>query len=134
MTLEQARQIFFINVEIRRLKEDTERMDIDRIYYRSPRLTGLPSGRSASDYEENRLDRAIKLQKRLWRKLEELQAAVDDFEDFLSGIGDAQTRVLLRLRCVNNLTWEEIGEELHMDRRTASRKFYAFFADCPQCP
>lgn len=48
-------------------------------------------------------------------------------EEFLASIEDAELKIIIRLRAVNNMKWEEIGEELGMDRRTASRKFYKFF-------
>ncbi len=33
---------------------------------------------------------------------------------------------IIRYRLINNLSWNEIGEVLFMDRRTASRKFYNY--------
>lgn len=33
---------------------------------------------------------------------------------------------IIRFRAVNGLDWEEIGDTLSMDRRTASRRFYAY--------
>lgn len=33
---------------------------------------------------------------------------------------------IIRYRVINGMSWEEIGEQLAMDRRTASRKFQAF--------
>lgn len=33
---------------------------------------------------------------------------------------------IIRFRVINDLGWEEIGEELSMNRRTAARKFYNY--------
>ena len=45
----------------------------------------------------------------------------------LSDYANSEMRLILRLRCINNMGWFDIGKELNMDRRTVSRKFYKFF-------
>lgn len=127
MTLQQARQIFFINIEIKRLKADIDRLDSERTYYHSPLITGMPRGGEHESASDRYLDRQIRLHRQYSRKLEELQDAIAEFEDFLTDVEDSEMRVILRMRCVNNLTWEEIGAEMHMERTTVAKKFYRFF-------
>lgn len=38
---------------------------------------------------------------------------------------------IIRYRAINNMGWGEIGAIVHMDRRTASRKFYNYVKSCP---
>ena len=49
-----------------------------------------------------------------------------EIERFLQEVEDPELRLIIRLRSINNLGWQEIGEELGMDRRTASRKYQRF--------
>ena len=49
-----------------------------------------------------------------------------EIERFLQEIEDPELRLIIRLRSINHLGWQEIGEELGMDRRTASRKYQKF--------
>ncbi|MCL2866071.1 MAG: hypothetical protein FWE25_11110 [Lachnospiraceae bacterium] len=61
---------------------------------------------------------------------ESLQKAYQEreqLEKLVEKIQDPEIRVIVRLRCINNVGWQEIGEEIGMDRRTASRKYYDFF-------
>lgn len=48
---------------------------------------------------------------------------VIEFEKFLKSVEDAETRTILRLRCINNMGWQEIGDRRHMDRTTYLRHF-----------
>jgi len=48
-------------------------------------------------------------------------------EKMLEEIKDPEIRLIVRLRCVNNVGWQEIGDEIGMDRRAASRKYHDFF-------
>lgn len=48
-------------------------------------------------------------------------------EEFIASIPYPEAEII-RYRIINNLSWEEIGIAIHMDRRTASRKFYSYIA------
>lgn len=76
-----------------------------------------------SDYTES----AKELEDMLYYNLKKLQIKRKKIEEFLSSIEDAELRLIIRLRVVNNMSWEEIGAQLKMDRTTASKKFYKFF-------
>ena len=43
-------------------------------------------------------------------------------ERYISQIDDSEMRTIIRLRCIEFRTWEQIGAELHMHRTTAKRK------------
>ena len=48
------------------------------------------------------------------------------FERFVRKIEDSEMRSILRLRCVECLSWEEIGLRLCMDRTVAAKKYKRF--------
>ena len=98
----------------------------------------MPRGGSGyANPEDEYLAREQELEDMLNYALRKLQYERRRIEEFLNTVEDAETRLIIRLRCVNNMKWEDIGEEINADRRTVSRKFYKFFEknkSCPQCP
>ena len=47
-------------------------------------------------------------------------------ERFLQTIEDAEIRLIIRLRAINDMGWREIGELVGMERTTVSKKYRNF--------
>ena len=62
-------------------------------------------------------------------KLKELYLVRARIERYINTIDDVELRLIVRLRCINNMFWGDIGAEMGMDRRTASRKYYKFIKE-----
>lgn len=43
-------------------------------------------------------------------------------ENYIDNVDDPETRTIMRLRFLDLLTWEEIGEVVHMERTSVSKK------------
>lgn len=127
MTIEEASQIYYINLEIKTLQLELARLEESRTYYRPITISDMPKGGEHIDLTDEYLVRRQEIQDMLNYSLLKLQYERKRFETFLESVEDSETRLILRLRCVNNMSWEEIGAEIGMDRRTASRKFYKYF-------
>ncbi len=135
MTIEDASQIYYINREIKQLKEELWNLEAERKYYKPSILSDMPKGRGRhTNMADDFLEKQMELEGMLRYSLRKLQEERGKFEEFLGTVDDAQMRLILRLRCIKNMDWKDVGEEIGMDRRTASRKFYKFFENCPQCP
>ncbi len=130
MTYEEAMEICHINTEIQSLKAELAQHEDNRRYYRTTLLSDMPRAKGAhiSPTDEH-LIKEQQLKEMLRYCMDRLQDELLEFEKFLSGVEDAEVRTILRLRCVNNMGWGQIGDRMHMDRRTASRKFQRFFAE-----
>lgn len=72
--------------------------------------------------------KASKLSKKYKRRLEDLQDELSICEDLLNKIEDAETRVILRLYYVNNLSQKEIGAELGYTQSNVAKKLKKIFA------
>ncbi len=59
-------------------------------------------------------------------KLKELYLVRNRIERYINDIDDPEERLIIRLRCINNMNWFDIGAEVGMDRTTASRKYRDF--------
>jgi len=135
MTLQEASQIHYINKEIKSIQLELADLEAERKYFKAAILSDMPKGRGEyrnPTYEF--LERQQELKDMLSYSLRKIQEERKKFEEFLRAVDDAEMRLILRLRCVSNMRWVDIGAAVGMDRRTASRKFYTFFQTCPQCP
>lgn len=133
MTFEEACQIYWINKEIKIIRQDLYRLEEkrnNRAYTKSIAYSDMPKGCGVSDPMvdvDELVDTERNLKEAIAYNLKQLQKERLKMELFLQDIPDAQMRLIIRLRCVNGLPWKEIGEKMGMDRTTASRKFYSYF-------
>ena len=90
-------------------------------------MSGMPSSNSVSSPVEQFYNRLDKLRKKLARAKEKVAKEMEQLETYIEAVEDAEIRVLARARYLECKTWEVIGDENHMDRRTASRKLEKYF-------
>lgn len=63
-----------------------------------------------------------RLERRLERKLDELLDERARIEEYIENIDNATIRMILRLRYINGLGWNQIGNELGYSERQIRRK------------
>lgn len=129
MTYEEAMEIYYIKAEIKSLQKELQQHEESRRYYKTVILTDMPKGRGQNkNSTDEYLIKEQNLKDMLRYSLNMLQNELIRFEEFLKNIKNAEMRTILRLRCINNMGWQEIGDEIGVDRTTASRMFRKFFA------
>ena len=128
MTIEESKQIHYIIKEIEIIKRDLAELRMKNPYKENI-ITDMPRGTGKNTDLTGYVSDIMELEDMLNYALRMLQRERRKFEEFLETIDDSEMRLILRLRCINNMGWSDIGEELNMDRRTASRKFYKFFRE-----
>ena len=93
--------------------------------YKNNVITDMPKGSGGINYtewyteEHERLLKEIEFYK---QKIQEDREALDKFIEH----APYPECDIIRFRVINSLSWNEIGEEFSMDRRTAARKFYDY--------
>ncbi len=76
-----------------------------------------------SGYDSGGYSKKVKrLQKQLQRKLDELMDERRKLEEYIESIDNATIRMILRLRYINGLGWNQIGNELGYSERQVRRK------------
>lgn len=125
MTEKDMGQIYYLNKEIERLNEELNWMECKSMM-KSPILTGMPFGGGVSDKTADYAVRIEEIKNLIDISVKKLLYTRAEIERFLQEIEDPELRLIIRLRSINHLGWQEIGEELGMDRRTASRKYQKF--------
>lgn len=78
------------------------------------KISGYDSGGYSS--KVNRLERKLKC------KLEEIMDERERLEEYIESVNDDITRMILRLRYINGLGWNQIGNELGYSERQVRRK------------
>ncbi len=126
MTIEEINSIYYINKEIEQLQRELYDLKTKN-FYKSNILTGMPKGNSEHDIFSDYAEDIKTLEDMLHYNLKKLQMERKKMEEFLSSIEDAELRLIIRLRTINNMNWESIGAELGMHRTTVSKKYYNFF-------
>lgn len=67
------------------------------------------------------VNNVIDLENTMQKELNRLVALRSEIEGALNKMENGEERTLLSLRYVEHMTWDEIGERLHVSRRTAHR-------------
>lgn len=135
MTREQAEQIYYIKKEINIIESEIRELERGRTYLSGVTYSDMPkaAGQADSMAESDKyLDQEMTLMEMLRHTKEQLLRSLIDMNRFLITIKDSEMRAILRLYCVEGCTWQEIGDELHMDKSTANRKYYAFWEKLQQ--
>ena len=135
MTFEEACQIYYINEEIKILKKELCELEEERKnrpYSKAITYSDMPKGCGMSDPMvdvDELVDQEKAVQQMLAYNIQRLQRARKDMEFFLQTIEKAEERLIIRLRCINNMTWQEIGDEIGMSRMTVKRKWDKFWQE-----
>ena len=128
LTVKELSELYYIEKEIVQIQTDIKSLK-EKNFYKKPSLSELIKG--SRNYNQVLLyfEQEEELKQELLYQLMRLQKKRKEIEEFLECVVDAEDRLILRLRVVNQMTWQEIANELNLDRTTVSKRFYKFFSD-----
>lgn len=128
MTFEDLISVHNINIEIKKVQEEIQQLR-EQNFFKPNIISAMPRGGIGKDMLVEYVEESKRLDDILNYSLRTLQKKRTEIEEFICGIKDNETRLIVRLRCINNMEWREIGEELGMERTTASKKFYKYLEE-----
>jgi hypothetical protein len=77
-----------------------------------------------SGIDNKSLEKHLKqLKKDMEDKIKTTMEKVEQAQKYISSIADADTRIILQSRFINNMTWEQIENEMGIPHTTAKRKY-----------
>ena len=132
MTLEELNEVYYINLEIKSLQLELEELR-QHNFYKANIITDMPRGGHGVEQPTSYVDKILEIEDMLKYSLKRLQIERKKILDYINKIQDKELREIIRFRCINNLSWYQIGDLLEKDRRTVSRKFFNFFKKCTEC-
>lgn len=122
MTPEELTQIPYLIAEIKALQLELNELR-DANFYKGNVISDMPKGGQGAEQPFTYVSNIAELEKELELKIEFMQRKRLEIEKFIEEIEDTIERSIARMRCINSMTWEEIGEEVNMSRTTAMRTF-----------
>lgn len=103
----------------------------DTVKGSSPKLPFQERVIRVSGIDWNNYDRKVAgIRRRLQRRIDELMEQAAEINEFIAALPDVEVRMILQLKYVNGMSYEEIGPELGMNERTVRRKFRKWWESC----
>lgn len=127
MTVEELSGIYYINKEIQTLEAELYDLRNHQNFYSKNVITDMPKGGQAKDMFVEFTEKLRMIEQMIQYSLKRLQLERMKIEEFLNSVGDPELRLIMRLRAVNNMKWEDIGLEIGLERTTVSKKFFKYF-------
>lgn len=109
MTEKELNQIYFLNQELERLEEELSAME-NKSLVKNPLLSGMPYGRGFSNKTADYAIQVNEIKRLIGITVDRILKTRAEMEKFLQEIEDSELRMILRLRSVQHLGWQEIGE------------------------
>ena len=111
-------KLYYLKLDIENIKDEIKTLPT----ISSPQMNGMPHGSGVSKPLEMYLLKKEALIEKLNRKIEKYTEELTRIEDILDKIEDAEVRAIARMRFILCMKWEDIGEEIHLERTTCSKK------------
>lgn len=117
---------YYITEKERLLKEIEKYNDQIDYGYKSLSYDEVYSKSVNKDTTLNIVIHNDKVLKILKKREKSLEVIIIKLENIIKKIEDPELRNIVELRAVYGRTWEQIGEEVHMEQSTARKKYTAF--------
>jgi len=126
MTREELSRLRSIQKEIELIKKElsaiTEEYVTDRVTGSMTEHPYILTHFEISGYASGDCSSKVKrLERKLKRKLDELMDERARIEEYIESIDNATVRIILRLKHINGLKWEQIGREIGYTERQCRR-------------
>lgn len=125
MTEQELNAIYYLDIQIRRIKRRIAELPADTIGGGAGDISGVRSS-MPGDPTGRLAQKKIQLLEQLNETLEKKINAEIAIRAFIDRIDDEEIKTIIELRCIYQENWEDIGRELHADRTTVARKFRAY--------
>ena len=114
---EYLRQYGQIEREIERLLDERQRW-VDLATRITPAYSDAPAGGSGGDGKiPAAVEKIVEQERRIDAKIAEMTKLLDEIEKLLGEVGNPDYRLLLELRYLQGLTWEQIAKKMHYSWR-----------------
>lgn len=116
-------KLYYLKKEIEAIRKEIESIpEISGI-----EMSGMPHSTNVSDPITAYLIKKDKLVDKLNRKINLYLDELIRIENIIDQIEDEEIRAIARMRFIQNMKWEDIGEQVHLDRTVCSKKVRKYF-------
>lgn len=111
-------KLYYLKIDIENIKEEIRSLPT----ISSPQLSDMPHGTDISNPIETYFQKKEKLIEKLNQKIEKYTEELIRIENIIDTIEDIEIRTIARMRFIQNMKWEDIGEQMNYERTTCSKK------------
>ena len=111
MTIEELKQIYYINGEIKMWQRELERLQCKSLV-KGQEITDMPRGSGTSDKVADLAIEMVEVETSIKGKLAEIQLQRKKVLNYIEDIPDSTTRQIVYLYCVSNLNWHQVSREM----------------------
>lgn len=137
MTKHELKKLKDINKEIEILKKQLNNIQVeadmisDTVKGSSPHFPYVEHSIKVTGVDVDEYDRKVaRIRRAIIKKLHEALDKKAEILEYIDTVEDIEVRNILMLRYSECLTWEDIGNVMSMDERTARRKFMKWWESC----
>ena len=111
-------KLYYLKIDIENIQKEIDSFPT----ISSPQLTGMPHGSGVSNPIVSYVIKKEELTEKLNQKKARYMDELERIENIIDKIEDVEVRAIARMRFVQCLKWEEIGEKVHLERTTCAKK------------
>ena len=111
-------KLYYLKIDIENIREEIKSIPT----ISSPQITGMPHGTGVSNPIEAYFLKKEALIEKLNQKIEKYTEELMRIEDIIEKIDDPEIRAIARMRFIQNMKWEDIGDKMYLERTTVSKK------------
>ena len=111
-------KLYYLKIDIENIKDEIKSLPI----ISSPSMSGMPHGSDLSSPVESYCLKKEKLLEKLNAKIEKYTEELIRIEEIIDNIEDVEIRAIARMRFIQCMKWEDIGEKIYLDRTNCARK------------
>ena len=118
-------KLYYLKIDIENIKDEIKSLPT----ISSPQMTGMPHGTDVSNPIEKYFLKKEALIEKLNKKIEKYTEELIRIEDVIDKIDDVEVKAIARMRYIQCMKWEDIGDKIHLDRTNCARKLKKYIQD-----
>ena len=111
-------KLYYLKIDIENIKDEIRSLPI----ISSPSMSGMPHGTDISSPIMSYVLKKEALIEKLNNKIAKYTEELIRIEDIIDKIDDVEIKAIARMRFIQNMRWEDIGDKIHLERTTCSKK------------
>ncbi len=131
MKREELMKVYYLDKEIAEWKEEIERIRGSALP-KGVRFDTISGSGRYTDMVAQAAAMIADTEKKIKKKLLELELARNEIIRYIMDIDDCQTRLIFKLRCLDHMTWNEVADRVGgmNSEYSVKKRFYRYLEKC----
>lgn len=131
MKREELMKVYYLEKEIAEWKDEIERIR-ESALPKGVRFDAISGGGRYTDMVAQAASLIADTERKIKKKLLELEMARSEIVRYIMDIDDCQTRLIFKLRCLDHMTWNEVADKVGgmNSEYSVKKRFYRYLEKC----